>query len=79
MYSLNFVVRDTLELHISLTAVFRFVTSVRTVRHAVTVARLGETHAKGALELVLGARAVQLVIVRCRCRTDRNIINILII
>ena len=63
----------------SLTAVFWFVTAVRTVRHTVTVARLGETHAERALKLVLGACAVQLVIVRCRCRTDRNIINILII
>ena len=70
---LVFFSKQTLKLHMNLTAVFRFVTAVRTVGHAVTVARLGDTHAKDALELVLSACAVLLVIVRCRCVTDRQV------
>ena len=62
--------KQTLKLHMNLTAVFWFIATVRTVRHAVTVARLRYTHAEGALELVLGACAVLLVIVRCRCVTE---------
>ena len=60
------------------TAVFWFVAAVHTVRHAVTVARLGETHAEGTLELVLGARALQLILVRCHYGVKSKSITFLI-